>query len=231
MSKTDSAKQTTAVIIFSRTCDLEAKLKSFSINKNKNLVFWDKQSTRSIELVKRSQLPYFIFDENNQIGQTFGEKIANAMASVFEIGFQQLIIIGNDCPLLTTKHIIKTQLLLKSFDFVAGPDVRGGVYLLGVNVQGFEKKSFINFSWQSQFLLEDIQHFYGNKSIYLLDKQIDINTHSDIKKLLIAFKSSFLLKKIIESLLSQLSTFEFYFSVIFHSIYSFPFNKGSPSQI
>ena len=83
--------------------------------------------------VKKTQLSYFHFTEKNQKGSSFGERFTNAIQSVYDIGFEQIITIGNDSPHLQASQILETARTISKNKAVLGPSKDGGFYLMGLH--------------------------------------------------------------------------------------------------
>ena len=67
-----------------------------------------------------------------QEGKNLGERMAKAIDSVLLL-HDQVIIIGTDCPYITTDLIRKSFTILNGTDLVLGPAKDGGYYLLGLS--------------------------------------------------------------------------------------------------
>jgi len=174
----------TALLLFSRTAVSEAVHKNFLAKKSKtlNLTISKKLITRTTAIAKQSQLPFFVISDLQQSGNNFGERLANAIQNIFDKGFQKLIVIGNDCPGLTSATILHATQKLKTHDIVAGPTIKGGLYLIGLNKAAFNPDDFKNLHWQTanvynEFLSLEINHSFS--ALPLLD---DVNSHQDILK-------------------------------------------------
>ena len=68
-----------------------------------------------------------------QQGDDLGTKMSNAFSQGFDNGKTPICIIGSDCFELTDKILNEAFEKLKQFDFVIGPAIDGGYYLLGMN--------------------------------------------------------------------------------------------------
>lgn len=68
----------------------------------------------------------------NQKGETFSKRFQNALEEIRETHQGSIIIIGSDCPLISTKTIELTQAKLSEQNVVIGPAPRNGFYLLGI---------------------------------------------------------------------------------------------------
>jgi uncharacterized protein len=67
-----------------------------------------------------------------QEGADLGERMANAFAKTLAAG-SALIIIGSDCPALTTRHLQDAAAALRSHDVVIAPAEDGGYVLVGLS--------------------------------------------------------------------------------------------------
>jgi rSAM/selenodomain-associated transferase 1 len=67
-----------------------------------------------------------------QQGNDLGKKMNHAFSSIFQKGYDKIVIIGTDCPDLTAAIIMNAFAYLQSYDVVIGPAEDGGYYLLGM---------------------------------------------------------------------------------------------------
>ena len=73
------------------------------------------------------------------------------------------IIIGSDCPRLSTEHINQAFEVLKTKDVVIGPTYDGGYYLLGMN--RLEFTLFSNIDWSTDLVYEQTVNKVTSKSL------------------------------------------------------------------
>lgn len=127
-------------------------------------------------------LPVYRSEPHNQTGNSFGEKISNTIENVFNKGFEKILIVGNDCPLLDTATLRKAIHQLKHSDVVIGPDVRGGIYLLGISKISFCKKDIEQLPWQTSGLAFALQSYFKSIQVapVVLKTLSDINQPSDL---------------------------------------------------
>jgi len=86
------------------------------------------------------------FEKHLQHSGDLGERISAA----FETGFQEggpVLIIGSDCPQLSASIVNDAFAALKKHDFVLGPAMDGGYYLLGM--QAFSPSLFQDIAWST----------------------------------------------------------------------------------
>jgi rSAM/selenodomain-associated transferase 1 len=114
-----------------------------------------------------------------QAGGDLGQRMSHAFTEAFESGYQPVIIIGSDCPTLTSGLLLSTLEKLQNHDFVIGPATDGGYYLLAMRT--FVPTVFENKSWSTDAVLEstlrDIAQ--ANQTVCQLPALSDIDTLDD----------------------------------------------------
>ena len=91
------------------------------------------------------------FLRNVQRGSDLGARMENAVAEVFERGHDRVIIIGTDCPGITTEYLKDAFVKLADYDVVIGPALDGGYTLLGM--RGEPKPLFNGVEWSTESVL------------------------------------------------------------------------------
>jgi len=117
-----------------------------------------------------------------------GEKLKQAFAQGFESDYDQLLVIGSDCPVLTAEQIEKAFAeLTKTEGSTAskvgiGPSKDGGYYLLGMRKYYYHL--FENKPWSTDKLLESTVTELEERKVRfsLLEELYDIDTEEDLKK-------------------------------------------------
>ncbi len=195
----------TALLLFSRGSEEESLAKNFlpfgSAAKNKAIT--KKIIDRSIALAKNSGLPYFVWDEKLQHGFDFGERLANAIATVFGKGFEKIIVIGNDCLTLNSAHIHQAAVALQSHEYVLAPTKKGGTYLIGLTRNNFNYQAFTSIRWQSPFVYNDLQKLFLSP-IFHLPLQDDVNNFNDLCKQVSLLIKADILKMYVVSIIASL---------------------------
>jgi len=176
-------QQNTAILIFTRTHQAESCVKVFSSQANQegNAAIAKKLIQHSIYTAQKSGFPVFPVFDTEQIGSSFGERLANATEFIYEKGYENVIIIGNDCPQISSTDFLSTSSLLEKSELVLGPAADGGLYLLGMAKSAYQREIFINLAWEGKDLQEDF-HKYArdiNCTVQLLASLQDIDTESD----------------------------------------------------
>ena len=121
-----------------------------------------------------------------QVGRTFGERLTAAMAHTFGLGYEQLIVIGNDCPQLSSGRLRQAMQLLASADAVLGPATDGGVYLLGVKRAFFDAQAWRGLPWQTGKLGPALARCLQQASarLHSLRPLADVDTAQDLAGIL-----------------------------------------------
>ncbi|WP_299678258.1 DUF2064 domain-containing protein [uncultured Dokdonia sp.] len=171
----------TAILIFAQSAQKEAANKPF---KNAAQLF-TQLNNHTITTVKKSNLPYYRATEEEQVGMTFGERLTNAIQSIYEKGYENVITIGNDTPNLKVHHIVDAVQKLETHKLILGPSKDGGFYLLGLHKSQFDPTKFLQLPWQTNLLSEKLLHVYSeNENAILLNTLSDIDTLFDIETIL-----------------------------------------------
>ncbi|MGK0364594.1 MAG: hypothetical protein ACI85O_001651 [Saprospiraceae bacterium] len=108
----------TAILVFTRTHQEESRVKVFSSQANQkgNAAIAKKLIQNSISTAQKSGFPVFPIFDTEQIGCSFGERLANAVESIYKKGYDNVIIIGNDCPQISSADFLSTSSLLEQSD-------------------------------------------------------------------------------------------------------------------
>lgn len=88
-----------------------------------------------------------IFEKKLQVSGGLGTKIAKAVQHIFE-SCDQVVIIGSDCPQLTSIGIKEAFNELETSNVVIGPSHDGGYYLLGMD--NYYPELFEGINWSTE---------------------------------------------------------------------------------
>lgn len=169
----------TAILFFSRSARNEAHYKRIdkSISFEKNLKIIQQMKASTMNKIRLSGLHCIEIDEKLQEGFSFGERLHNALKSCFLTGFENIIIVGNDCPDLQSSDLVQSAQILQSQDFVLGPDLNNGLYLIGISKNVFGNIDFQMLPWQKKSLAGYFETLLRNNQFIgiVLDKKSDLN--------------------------------------------------------
>ncbi len=171
----------TAVLFFSRTLNDEYGANSFGLNRRDFSKLYKFFINKTLETAKDSGLPLIQVYSNEQVGNSFSDRLINSLKSVIEQGFERVIVIGNDTPHLAADDIRKAEASLDKGVNVLGQDNRGGVYLIAIDFQRFDLSLLANVNWHSNSVYQELSGLLG--SFLNLSDRYDINQREDLKHL------------------------------------------------
>ncbi len=173
-----------AIIFFSLSGEKQANSKKLiASNSDRNRSINKSLIVETHQVLKKSRLPIFHFDQDKQKGLSFGEKLANAYEEVFDLGYEAVISVGNDSPEISKINWTEIIARLQKKESILGPNLRGGSYLIGINKSLFDKKSFAELPWQRHNLFTELVNYCESNCISttVLEKIRDINSFHDLK--------------------------------------------------
>jgi uncharacterized protein len=121
-----------------------------------------------------------LYEKKLQFGSHLGAKMQNAFQTLFDLGYQNCIIIGSDLFDLEANHISEAFNKLESNDVIIGPAEDGGYYLLGL--KKVISSIFKNKNWGTSTVLSDTLKDLENYKIEFLETLNDIDTFEDLEK-------------------------------------------------
>ena len=121
------------------------------------------------------------FRKEVQADGDLGDRMKAAFAQAFE-EHDRVLIIGSDCASLTTEIVAEGFAALAEHDFVLGPAMDGGYYLLGMNE--YTPALFEEMAWSTETVGQTTQYRIKNmgKSCFLLKELSDIDFEEDWEK-------------------------------------------------
>ncbi len=173
----------TALLVFSLSAEKEIERKHI-FNKNfrkENTAFFNILIGQTRSLAEQSGVDVFWVDEHHQTGADFSTRLTNAFQKLFDAGYKNVVSIGNDCPDLTVKLLKEAIQKLHTKKLIVGPSGDGGVYLLGINRDVFDEKTFSDLPWQTSALQKSLKNYFDSQKIEfnVLDELTDIDTARD----------------------------------------------------
>ncbi|MDB5271252.1 MAG: hypothetical protein JWP58_4292 [Hymenobacter sp.] len=157
-------RSSTAVLLFTRSAGEEAVHKRFLSQGKRasNATVAAQLIAHATVTAQRVAVDFVCVDSTQQTGATFGERLTGAVQSVFGQGYTHLLVIGNDCPQLDERLLQRAVAAVQSTGAVLGPATDGGVYLLGISRELFEKSQWLTLPWQTRqlgaALLQQLRH-------------------------------------------------------------------------
>jgi rSAM/selenodomain-associated transferase 1 len=111
-----------------------------------------------------------------------GQRIYSAMTASFERGNTKVVVIGSDCPDLSTKHLNEAFGALEQISLVIGPATDGGYYLLGLRDQ-VTPTLFENIAWGTEGVFQQTldRAKQTAHSVAVLTSLQDVDLPSDVE--------------------------------------------------
>lgn len=107
----------------------------------------------SDEVDANDDWPNDLFVKRTQSGPELGERMNNAFQEVRADGHENILIIGSDCPGITTSYLTEAFAGLKDAEVVIGPAFDGGYTLLGAKTP--IPFLFTEMEWSTESVLEN----------------------------------------------------------------------------
>ncbi|MBZ9730873.1 DUF2064 domain-containing protein [Salegentibacter sp. JZCK2] len=225
----------TALIVFSLSAEKEIHRKNIFGKRHhkENSAFFRQLILQTKHLADKSGVEVFWVDETKQQGSNFASRFANAFQELFDLGYQNVLSIGNDCPELTIEILQDAITQLQSKKLVVGPAWDGGIYLLGLNRAIFDQEQFLNLPWQSSSLYSNIieQAALGSVLFHKLETLNDLDSGQDVCVFAKEYKFTYLGKfiRLLKSLLNKV--FPTLDNIFLSKLRYIPLNLRAPPQI
>ncbi len=219
--------QKTAVLVFANSAKEEVKHKPI----RGGATLFDALTKHTLNEVKKTELPFFHFTEQDQTGATFGQRFSNAIQHLFNLGFQRVITVGNDSPQLRARHILKAQAQIELGKNVLGPSNDGGFYLMALHHRSFDKKTFGELSWQTRKIYRETIAYFKDRNFETVPLPVmaDIDSLFDIKKIAHTTRSiTTEIRRFLVRLIVQKKSFHHVSGENPFFGFSLPSNRGSP---
>lgn len=180
---------TTALLIFAQSVASDAAHKRLANQPLVRQQMLTQLNRRVAQTAEATQLPVLYSANLTAHRGTFGEQLAGALRATFALGFERVVVVGNDCPALTTTHLTQAVNQLDSVPVVLGPDRRGGLYLLGLTRAVFEQLSLSSLPWQTDRLYQAVCQVCAAEPVACLPRLGDIHTRADLRQYQVATPS------------------------------------------
>ena len=133
---------------------------------------------------------------HRQSGRGFAERFENAIETMAQLGYDEVVAVGRDCPGLHALDIEQAFAELASKKLVLGPDHRGGCYLIAFRAA--DRELLRDVRWKRNTDCAQLLERAGAAHVFLLPVKQDLDSWSDVRILarngdLLARLASFLL--------------------------------------
>ena len=177
-----------AILLFTRSAGEEAAHKQFLSHGGRaaNAAVAAQLIADAAATARRAGVDFIQVDSRQQAGATFGERLAGAMRQAFELGYEHLLVIGNDCPQLTAPLLRQAVATVRQTGAVLGPATDGGVYLLGLSRARFAAGTWAGLPWQTRQLGAALRRrlLAQGAAVLRLPTLADVDTEADLARVI-----------------------------------------------
>ncbi len=137
-------------------------------------------------VAQRAGADFLCVGSSQQVGRTFGERLTAAVTYGFSLGYERLVVIGNDCPALDAGQLRQAMHALATAGAVLGPAADGGVYLIGINRKFFSAAAWTQLPWQTSRLGNALAECLrqAGAAVRMLGQLADVDTAQDLARVL-----------------------------------------------
>jgi len=125
----------------------------------------------------------------NKRGKNYQEILSNMFENIFTqalaknaLNYKKCILIPMDVPFINEEELISAFARLDHHQFVIGPEVNGGVYLIGIK-SPYRKGIFKGIRWSTSHSFEDLLKNFGKENTFCLKLKSDLNFPEDLLRL------------------------------------------------
>ncbi len=118
---------------------------------------------------------------HGQRGDSFGERLENAVETLSDLGYRKVVIVGSDCPDLRPTDIQQAFSALNERELALGPDHRGGCYLIGFNIE--DRGRLHGIQWRRNTDFNELLNRFGAENSWRLPVKLDLDTWGDVRLL------------------------------------------------
>lgn len=222
-----------AILIFTRTAAEEGLHKRYTGTADVNRCIANSFILHTLSEAYSTCFPVFIISSHQQKGGNFGERLTNAMSDIFDKGYDKVITIGTDTPDLKATHLQKVAQLLETHDYVSGPSVDGGVYVIGFSKKVFNKRQLRDIPWKTSVVNNSLnqyiqQYGYSGAEIEVL---ADIDDSYSLNNWIAISKDSALVYRIQQLITKQIQHYSTIESGFIIPIYSSTISHRGPPSV
>jgi glycosyltransferase A (GT-A) superfamily protein (DUF2064 family) len=116
---------------------------------------------------------------HRQSGRGFAERFENAIETLAQLGYDEVVAVGRDCPGLHAFDIEHAFAELASKKLVLGPDHRGGCYLIAFRAA--DRELLREVRWRRNTDCAQLLQRAGAQNVFLLPVKQDLDSWSDVR--------------------------------------------------
>ena len=121
------------------------------------------------------------FQVHEQKRENFAERLEAALEEIARLGYEEVVLVGSDCPNLQSADIAVAFARLAGKRLVLGPDHRGGCYLIGLRTA--ERNLLRNIRWNRDRDRAQLSRRVDSGALALLPVKQDLDSWADLRLL------------------------------------------------
>lgn len=116
---------------------------------------------------------------HRQAGRNFTARFENAIERIAQLGYDEVVAVGRDCPSLHANDIEQAFAELASNKLVLGPDHRGGCYLIAF--RSADRELLRGVRWKQNTDCAQLRRRCGTARVFLLPVKHDLDSWADLR--------------------------------------------------
>lgn len=151
----------TAILLFSRAAKEEADKKKYArlFGKKSGIALAAELIRHTQQEASISNIPVVKFFSDQQKGQSFGDRLTNAIEETFALGYDNIIISGTDSPSVNSAQFINISRKLQRSALVLGPSNDGGVYIIGFQKSAYCRNGILKIPWLTNEVFKGLKDY------------------------------------------------------------------------
>jgi len=121
------------------------------------------------------------FTTHRQVGETFGARLEAAVEKLAQLGYDQIVMVGRDCPHLASSDVTEAFNRLGNHRLVLGPDHRGGCYLIALATR--DRHLLRGIRWKRNTDFAQFRDRVSSGELSVLPVKHDLDSWADLKSL------------------------------------------------
>jgi len=120
-------------------------------------------------------------DYRRQQGADFAERLQNCLDALAAAGHRHVILVGTDCPELSDSDITEAHLALLEGDNALGPDHKGGVYLIAIQL--VDRHRLRGVTWCRNLDFCQLCGRLAHRPLHKLTTRVDLDNTKDLRRI------------------------------------------------
>jgi rSAM/selenodomain-associated transferase 1 len=118
-----------------------------------------------------------------QRGADLGERLANALAHHFELGYRRVVVMNSDGPTLPLAYLEEAFAALDRADVTLGPGHDGGYYLIGMKT--LHASLFQGIAWSTERVVPQTRDICRSEGLAMHELPLwyDVDVEADVSRL------------------------------------------------